>query len=123
VYEKLMRDSKEHAARFSFLYEQLFVRSYVIKLLGSIPGDPRFDVISVIECLWERLPLRYEQAMQKAQQVRATDVKQWGGLIDDLRALRWTKDLLGATAQLHAVGHFQQAPDIARWFYIRETLP
>lgn len=123
VYELLLRDGHDKAARFGAFLSQFALRSYVIVRLGPIPGDTLFDVASVIDSLRRHLPLEFEAAGQMVYRLQEAGAKQWGGMIDDLRVLRQTKNLLNATVLLHEQGYFQDAPDIARWFALREALP
>jgi hypothetical protein len=60
--------------------------------------------------------------MRTTQQVR-DNPRQWDDMLDDLRMLRRTKNLLGATRSLREASHFQQMPEVERWFELRAALP
>jgi hypothetical protein len=114
--------AKDRGSRFSFPSSQLLLQCHVITRHGLIPGDPFFDTPAVLTCLLQNLPFSYEEAVRKVQQVRANP-RQWDDMLDDLRALRRTKNLLNATRSLHDAGRFQQIPEVERWFELREALP
>ncbi len=122
AYKLGMRAAKDQRSSFSFLPSQLLLQCRVITRHGSIPGDPYFDVAAVLTYLLQNHPLSYEEAVSKTQQVQANS-RQWGKMLDDLRTLRWTKNLLTATKSLHEAGFFREAPAVERWFELREALP
>ncbi len=125
VYHYLADRTGHSSDKYSYLLDAMLLKTYLIRELGNVPGDPVLDSDLLRRWFFDNLTMSREDALNQAQKwqdklisktVNRSDLK-------TTLVLRQLRQRLSLLASLVESGQLRSDAEIAGWLAIRSYLP